>query len=213
MPRLPGWPPDGLGRAGRRSIGALLLVGWFTVTLIGLASLSVGHIAAMPEPDRGARLTQAMAALRRGSTGLFLVHVISTGCSCTERLFAHLVARGRFPGTEETVVLVGEDPGSTKAAAAGPAGFAFTSLSAGELAARYGLEAAPVLIAFDGTGGLRYAGGYYAHPSTVWPLDERIHAQLASGQTPEPLPVFGCAVSPRLQESLDPLGIVYSRRR
>ena len=74
----------------------------------------------------------------------------------------------------------------------------------------HSLEAAPVLAAFDATGRLRYVGGYYAHPSTVSPLDEKIYAQLATAASPEPLPVFGCAVSARLQKSVDPLGIVYS---
>jgi hypothetical protein len=188
--------------------GKVLVAGWIIVTLIGLASLSLSHMAAMPEPDDAARLTRAMLALRRDATTNFLVHVIYAGCSCTERLFAHLVERGLLPGSEEIVLFVGEDP--VKRQSAERVGFAFTTVSAAELAARYGLEAAPVLVAFDTTGQLRYVGGYYGHPSTVSPLDETIYAQLANGATPKPLPVFGCAVSASLQKSVDPLGIVYS---
>jgi hypothetical protein len=39
----------------------------------------------------------------------------------------------------------------------------------------------------------------------------KVYAQVAAGATVEPLPVFGCAVSLRLQKSLNPLGAVYSR--
>ena len=198
-------------RGGRSLVGKLLLAGWIVVTLIGMASLSLSHIVPMPEPDDDARLTRAMLALRRGSAEHFLVHVIYVGCSCTERLFAHLVERGTLTGGEEIIVLVGgDDP--VKRRSAERAGFGLTTVSAAELATRFGIEAAPVLVAFDGARRLRYVGGYYGHPAAVSPLDERIYAQLTSGVTPESLPVFGCAVSPRLQKSVDPLGIVYSRR-
>src|SRR6185503_14881440 len=106
-------------------------------------------------------------------------------------------------------LFIGEDP--AKRGAAERAGLRFVTVSASGLAARYGIEAAPLLIAFNAAGRLRYLGGYYNHPSTIFPLDEKIHAQLAQGAAPVPLPVFGCAVSPRLQDSVDPLGIVYPR--
>jgi hypothetical protein len=202
--------PPGVPRIRKDWIGKALLAGWIIVTLTGIASLSVSHMAAMPEPDEEALLTRAMLALRRDSTRIFLVHVIYAGCSCTDRLFAHLLERGPFPGTEEIVLFVGED--GLKRQSVERAGFAFATVSAEELAARYGLEAAPVLVAFDAAGRLRYAGGYYAHPSTLSPLDQSIHAQLAKDATPRPLPVFGCAVSARLQQAVDPLGIVYRKR-
>jgi hypothetical protein len=166
-------------------IGKSLLAGWIFVTLVGLAALSVGHMASLPEPEDEALLSP-------------------------RALFAHLVARRPFPGAEEAVLFVGVD--AVKQESARRAGFTFTTVSAQELAIRFGLEAAPVLVVFDSAGRLRYAGGYYAHPATITPLDERIYAQLAAGANVEPLPVFGCAVSSRLQISLNPLGAVYSRR-
>jgi hypothetical protein len=191
-------------------IGKSLLAGWIVVTLVGLAALSVKHMASLPEPEDEALLSRAMLQLRQGSNDNFLVHVIYAECSCARALFAHLVARRPFPGAEEAVLFVGADP--NKRETAERAGFTFTTVSAQELARRFGLEAAPVLIVFDSAGRLRYAGGYYAHPATITPLDERIYAQLATGANVEPLPVFGCAVSSRLQTSLNPLGAVYSRR-
>jgi hypothetical protein len=183
------------------------------VALTGMASLSLGHMAAMPEPHDAARLVRKMLELRRDTARqdrparAFYVHVIYAGCSCTARLFAHLVSRGALPGIDEAVLFVGED--APRRRAAERAGFAFATASAEELAGRYGIEAAPLLVAFDAAGRLAYLGGYYNHPSTVFPLDGKIHAELARGEMPKPLPVFGCAVSPRLQKSVDPLGIVY----
>jgi hypothetical protein len=187
--------------------GKLLLAAWAVVTLVAISSLAVSHTAAMPEPARGGRLAGAALALRQDASRPFLVHVISARCSCTERLFAHLMERGAFPGTGEVVLFVGED--AAKQAAAARAGFRFLALSAEDLARRFELEAAPVLLAFDASGRMRYAGGYFSHPSTIFPQDASIHAELAQGATPRPLPVYGCAVSANLQKKVDPLGIVY----
>jgi hypothetical protein len=185
------------------------LAAWAIIALVGMASLALPHIVPMPQPPREERLARSLAALRQESGGHFLVHVIAAGCSCTERLFAHLLERRRFAGTEEIIVFVGED--ARKAAAARGAGFAYVTVSAAELASRYGLESAPVLLALDAGNRMRYAGGYFSHPSTLVPLDEGIHAALARGEGPEPLPVYGCAVSRGLREAVDPLGIVYPR--
>src|SRR5215470_16195653 len=132
------------GLASTRWAGKLFIAAWILVTLTGLASLSLSHMVAMPEPDDEARLARAMLALRRERATNFLVHVIYGGCSCTERLFTHIVERGRLRGAEEVVLFVGDDP--AKRQAAERAGFGFTTVSAEELGARYGLEAAPILV-------------------------------------------------------------------
>jgi len=193
-------------RAARNSLlGTLLVVAWAVVTLVGLAALSFNHMFAMPTPGQAQSLSQAMLSLRQGSGREFLVHVIDGDCSCTERLFAHLLERGPFPDVEEVVLFAGNDPGKQRAAEG--AGFAFVAISSTALLERYHLEVAPVLVAFDGAANLRYLGGYYDHPAAMWPRDERLRDELARGDSPRPLPVFGCAVSERLQNELDPLGI------
>jgi hypothetical protein len=131
--------------------------------------------------------------------------VIYSECSCARTLFNHLITRGQFAGDEELILFVGAD--SKKQASAKRSGFEFTSISAAELVSSFGLEAAPVLLIFDSAGRLRYAGGYYDHPATITPLDERIHTQVRAGASVEGLPVFGCAVSARLRKSIDPLQI------
>ena len=195
--------------AKKEWIGKSMLAGWIVVTLVGVATLSIKHMASLPVPADEALLSRAMLQLRRNSSRNFLVHVIYAECSCSRALFAHLLARRPFQSAEEAILFVGADP--NKRESAKRAGFTFTTVSAEELAFRFGLEAAPVLIVFDSAGQLRYAGGYYDHPATITPLDEKIYGQVAKGAKVEPFPVFGCAVSARLQESLSPLGAVYSR--
>jgi hypothetical protein len=190
--------------------GAYALIGgWAAAALLGISSLAVPHMAAMPGAPHEARMTRALLELRQRDATRFVVHVIYERCSCTERLFAHLVSRGAFADAEEVLVFVGED--TSKRDAATRAGFRYVAISPSDLSARFGLEAAPVLLAFDAPGRLRYAGGYFDHPSTVTSLDEKIYARIVAGESPRALPVFGCAVSPRLQDSVDPLGIVYRR--
>jgi hypothetical protein len=185
----------------RDCVGKLLLAGWLVITLVGLAALSLKHMASLPIPHDQALLERATLQLRHHSGEKLLVHVISGECSCARALFAHLVSRRPFPGAEEIILFVGPDTRKQDKLAR-LAGFAFTTVSAQELGSRFGLEAAPVLIVMSSAGELQYVGGYYAHPATTIPLDERIYTQLAAGTEPQPLPVFGCAVSPRLQQSL-----------
>ncbi len=198
------------GAAKKDWIVKIWLAVWIVVTVAGLAAVSVNHMASLPPPVDEVRLSHAILQLRQSSNQNFLVHVIYAECSCSRALFAHLIARRPLPGAEEAILFVGIDP--KKQESARRAGFRFASVSAQELGARFGLEAAPILIAFDSTGWLRYAGGYYAHPAALAPLDERIYAQFATGSRIEPLPVFGCAVSSRLQKSLDPLGALSQKR-
>lgn len=205
MTAAPDAPPP--TRFTGRRIGIAVLVVWAVAVLIGIGSLGLGHMVAMPTPDGTTKLAQAALRLRRDSAKPLYVHVIAAGCSCTDRLFAHLIARGPFPGVDEIIVFVGDS--GAKQRSADSAGFPFRTISAADLTGQFGLEAAPVLIALDAAGRLQYAGGYYDHPATISPRDGSVHAQLASGGAPTPLPVFGCAVSAGLKRSIDPLGVVY----
>jgi hypothetical protein len=191
--------------ASSRYFTHCLLGLWFGVIFVCIASLSIKHLAPLPVPVRLDRLALAMRSLRSADSGPLLVHVIDAECSCAEGLFAHLIARRRFPGTEEIMLFVGNNP--EKQIAAEHAGFRFATLSAGELVARYRLEAAPLLVMLDSAGQLLYAGGYYRYPSALTPLDKEMFDQLNRGEKVQPLPIFGCAVSPRLQKALNPFGI------
>ena len=94
----------------------LFIVGWIVVVSLALGSLGVTHLAAMPKPDDEARVALAALALRHDASSDFLVHVIYSGCSCTARLFAHLVERKPFPGAKELILFVGGDSAKRDAA-------------------------------------------------------------------------------------------------
>jgi hypothetical protein len=193
--------------ARRPWLGYALLAAWALAGVIGMGSLAVSHTVALPAPTEEAKLAAAALDLRPAPGKPFLLHVIFGGCSCTRRLFAHLLKRGPLPGTQEAILFVGEDAEKRKAAEA--RGFRFTTTTAEALAARFGLEEAPVLLVFDPQGTLRYVGGYFDNPAAVTARDERVYGQVGKGEVAAPLPVYGCAVSRKLQKAVDPLGIVY----
>ncbi len=194
-------------RIWQRRLGYALIAVWLVVGFIGIGSLAVNHTTSMPPPDDETKLTRAILAHRRHAGTTFVAHVIASDCSCTKRLFDHLLVRGAFPGVDEVVVFVGDDPAKQRAAES--RGFGFSTVSAGALATHYALESAPVLLVFDAAGTMRYVGGYFDSPKALLPLDETIYAQVVNGKAPRSLPVFGCAVSPSLRKAVDPLGIVY----
>jgi hypothetical protein len=197
------------GSSQHRNVTVLAFLGcWFAFCTVVFGALSMTHIVAFPEPedDKLDSVLSELWALREGSEGDYVVHVIARDCSCTESLFRHLTDYGPAPHTEEVVLFVGND--AAKEAAARQAGYEFVSISRNALS-DIGLESAPILAVFDELGTIRYLGGYYDHPAASQPLDQRLRRSIKSGQSPDPLPIYGCAVSQRLRDEFDPYGIVY----
>ncbi|MEE4301940.1 MAG: hypothetical protein V2J24_21055 [Pseudomonadales bacterium] len=182
---------------------------WALLCACLLGALSMGHVVAFPEPERD-RLAGLLAALHEfggDAPGRLAVHVIASDCSCTESLFRHLVEHGPVDDTEEVILFVGPEHRG-KRAASRAAGYRFVNIAHEELEA-LGLESAPVLADFAADGRIRYLGGYYDHPSASNPLDLRLRTALDRGERVAPLPIYGCAVSARLREAFDPLGLLY----
>jgi hypothetical protein len=180
-------------------------VAWAAATLYAISTLALPHMAPVAQASRADRTIAALLALREAPDRALVVHVIGAHCSCTERLFRHLLERPRFDGVEEVVLFAGED--ARKQADALRAGLRYATVTDEMLVKRYALEAAPVIFEFDARGKLRYAGGYFDHPSALRPLDAELHARIARGDRVTPLPVYGCAVGAALREKVDPLGI------
>lgn len=186
----------------RRKIAALALVIWAPVTIVVTSLLMVNHTIAMPMPDDLRRLEQGVTEwLGRGDA---VVHVLYANCSCTDRLVDHLVTRGPVLADREVVVFVGTPQPSHERLAT--VGFEWHEWSQSDLTERTGVEAAPVLLVRQHNR-MDYVGGYFRYPAATRPLDEQIIADTAAGAPPKPLPIFGCAVSPRLRETVDPLGL------
>lgn len=183
--------------AAKERLGRALLVLWAPLAAAVVGLLMVNHTVAMPGPDDAALLTARLAELGDGRR---VVHVVAEGCSCTERLFRHLLERG---GEGEHLVYVGAR--SDRVALARDAGYTVQTTDPEGLARRWGLRAAPVLLVGDG--GLLHAGGYFRRPAALVPRAVEILAAIDAGERPQGLPVFGCAVEAGLRRAADPLGL------
>jgi hypothetical protein len=192
---------------------------WAAVATVAVGSLAMNHTAALPARQEGlapAAVERAFAQLQTDSRKRLLVHVVASDCSCAQRLTRHVLSRPRLPDTAEVLLLVG--PVKPWQALAAAAGVVIHAIDADTLQQRYGLDAAPVLVALAPGGRMDYLGGYFDHPAALHPQDQRLHAQWlqgsgAPGTAPAPLPVYGCAVSPSLRRATDPLGVVYPQRQ
>jgi len=129
--------------------------------------------------------------------------VLYAACRCSQGIIEHLAASSRPPATVEKILWVGGESAALGGAARG--GFEVIHTSAEELAERYGIEAAPLLLVADPAGRLRYAGGYTQRKQGSDVRDVEIIRDLQSGGATSSLPLFGCAVSRGLQRRLDPL--------
>ena len=186
--------------------GGVGVVIWGAGTLFSITVLMVNHFVAMPSPSDYDLLVGGVRVMQREERVPLLLHVIYANCSCTNGLFRHLLARRALPGFQERILFVGIDAERRRGAEA--QGFEFEEIDRAELAKRFGIEAAPLFMVYDHQE-LGYVGGYYETPATVHPRDQEILPRVLAGETVEPLPLYGCAVSPDLQRALDPLGIKY----
>jgi hypothetical protein len=189
---------------------------WFPSVLVVCAYLLGGHVLTLPAPTNDSvRLTSAFAAMRSAPAEKrwIALHVLYEGCRCSTQVLEHLLARSAETSMTERIVLVRTGDGPAEAGDAAlasrirAAGFDLETLSTDELASRYGIEAAPLLVVSDPGGTVRYVGGYTDHKQSVVIRDHEILSALRGGQSIPALPVFGCAVSKQLGERVDPLGL------
>jgi hypothetical protein len=187
----------------------VLLVAWLLACTAVISALSLGHVVALPLPEDSAvgRFKTMLLSYKNAELSTqFVAHILAEDCSCTRSLAEHLLSKGPRKASDELILFVGNN--SELASEAAAAGFRFQQIASSELT-EMGLESAPVLAVFDRDQNLNYLGGYYDHPAAIRPLNESIRDSITSGALLEPLPIFGCAISQRLQEAFDPLGIVY----
>jgi hypothetical protein len=181
---------------------------WAVLMVVIGASLMVNHWVPLPRPsaeqiERKASLVsfQADKAERRWTT----IHFLYAECPCSRRVLDHLLEQSPRKDVSERIVLIGD---STELAAKAEAhGYSVDCVDPEELLAKYGVEAAPLLMIVDRDDRERYIGGYTSRKQLLDIQDREILASLMSGQEVEPLPLFGCAVSGRLKSLVDPLGL------
>ena len=157
------------------------------------------HIVALPVPAKDAKLAVSLRALRGPQTpGRWLaVHALYADCRCSLRVVDHLVTTARPSEWDEMVLWVGQTPPSH----ALEERFDVRRVAVSELAA-LGIEAAPLLIALDPAGQVRYVGGYTDRKQGPAIEDLRILRSVRDAGSVASLPAFGCAVSDGLKRSL-----------
>jgi hypothetical protein len=172
---------------------------WFVVMVTIGAGLLAKHIVALPAPAKDQKLAASLDALRRPETrGAWLaVHVLYADCRCSQRIVDHLLTTERPHDWSEMVLWVGNQA----PVSALEQHFDVRRVSMADLA-RFGIEAAPVLVAVDPAGHVRYAGGYSERKQGPVIDDLRILQATRDPDAVASLPVFGCAVSDRLKRQI-----------
>jgi hypothetical protein len=189
-----------------RTLGRVALCVWVPASLVVIAVLMSAHLLALPTPaSRVVEAALARAGTPRGAYRAY--HVLYADCPCSRRVAESLVRRGARKDFVEEVLLVGHDP--ALASRLTEARFAVEEMTPESLKDRFELEAAPAFFAVAPDGVVKYLGGYTTIKQGM-EEDDRILTLVHHGARPEPLPLFGCAVSRELQAKADPLGLKYS---
>jgi hypothetical protein len=185
---------------------------WCGASVSAVASLGAAHWYSLPAPQVGERaLARAVAEARSAGKSQVLLHVLYAECACSRRIFTHLTQRRALPAADETVLLV--DGSDALQAQLRQAGYRVVEVTPEELESRYGVSAAPLLVIALKGDTPQYVGGYTERKQGLEVEDLRILARLERGESPAFLPLFGCAVSERLQRLLDPMGLKYGALR
>lgn len=206
----PRWCKDRFGR--------LLVLLWLPAILVPTSLLMASHLLTLPAPVIDASFARSVQRGRdtaRPGTW-FLLHVLAADCACSRDVAAALLARGADPTASEKILFIEGSDSPAADAELGQRlrarGFAFERLSAVALEATYGIVGAPLLVVMTPAGEIAYTGGY-SRVAKGPAQDVELLRELRAGRRPAPLPLFGCAVSRKLQTRLDPLGLKYRAAR
>lgn len=192
----------------RPSSAQLAFWAWAPVALAIGTTLMATHWRTLPMPAADdARLLGALAQLREDDEAerWLVVHVLYAACRCSRNVVDHLVDAPRPVGLAERILLVGATPELDAKLASSP--IPVVRVRPEELAERYAIEAAPLLLVVDPAGTLRYRGGYSERKQAEALQDVAIIESLRGDGEVAALPLFGCAVSDELRRMLDPLGL------
>ena len=186
----------------RRGAVWILLPAWCVLSSLGSVTLLARHVVPLPA---GAVSDVRLGALRAEPTRWLMVHVLYARCRCSEQIVHHLARRGPSGDASEVVLWIGSRA-ALETELQG-AGFSLLRVGAEELLPRFGVEAAPLLVILDPDNVARYRGGYTDRKQAYPVRDTELLRDAMGGAAPVALPVFGCAISQRLRELIDPLRI------
>jgi hypothetical protein len=181
-----------VSRAPKRA----LLAVWFAGMVLVSAGLLARHVVALPTPHVNAASFDLLRTDAQRNRWL-AVHVLYGDCRCSQRVADHLATTERPSDWVEMVLWVGDAPPAALASR-----FDVRSITSADLAG-LGIEAAPSMVIIAPDGVVHYAGGYTDRKQGPVIEDRRIMADARDVAMPvASLPVFGCAVSARLQRDL-----------
>lgn len=188
--------------------GASGFIGAWAVgmTTIG-AFLMAGHWVVLPSPNRGETLIAQTVAFgtEEQSTEWLVLHILFGDCPCSRRVLRHVVERHPLDQVTERIVLIGKDDPLRPRAI--EKGYETEVVTPEQLHDRYGLESAPLMVVLDRFGRIHYSGGYTSRKQG-FQIEDVVRIQnVVNGKEQEDLPVYGCAVSDRLKQIIDPLGL------
>ena len=193
------------GSVMRKVLTAGALIVWGAGLSVLCARMMARHWVPLPRPDVSdpAWVGRGAGSPPETQSGAWLaVHVVSEGCPCSRRLLDHLRSRGPVAGVRERVVRVRDGEFSPSPALPG---FEEESIDAAELAARYGVDAVPMMLVFDPDGVPMYAGGHTPRKQSADFRDQWILTELTNSRAADPLPVFGCPLPTGLTSTERPL--------
>lgn len=189
---------------------------WGVALTIGCTIMMARHTIPLPTPDlEDGRTAQALNAHRvsTDADGWMMTHVLLSSCPCSRRITTHLLARHAEQGMEEHIFWVvdedaAEQPLKDFPKRARSHGFIVHTISPAELARHYRIEAAPLLLILGPEEQqLLYSGGYTSRKQGHVIQDLEILERVRARHGPfEALPLFGCAASRALRETIDPTG-------
>ncbi|MBC8069186.1 MAG: hypothetical protein IAG13_12700 [Deltaproteobacteria bacterium] len=191
-----------------RGLARLVFWAWLPLAVVLGTSLLATHAATLPVPgERDTRLLGELARMRNDDErGRWMaVHVLYAACRCSRDVVDHLVDDPRPERLAERILMVGSTP-EIEQRLAGSA-IEVIRVQPQELAERYAIEAAPMLLVVDPDGALRYRGGYSERKQAAQLHDLEIIGRLRGEGHAAALPLFGCPVSDELEALLDPLGL------
>ena len=195
---------------GNRWLVRVFLVTWAaSLTVVG-ACLMAGHWIPLPgisgdEVSNSPGFSQSIPAEKWS-----VLHFIYAECPCSRRVLDHVLATGPSQRLHEQIVLVGGD--EAIAIQIRHLGFEVDQITPEQLAGKYAVKAAPMMVVVDPNRKVRYAGGYTSRKQAYEIHYLRIASELLDGKVVERLPVYGCAVSRELKAIVDPLGLKSSSR-
>lgn len=137
-----------------------------------------------------------------------LTHVLGQGCKCSKIVYEYLLQRGPRSDVFESVVVLGDMP--EESTRLSQKGFHVEKKEARSLASEKAVGV-PFLLITSGKGEALYAGGYASSmiKENTPLLDLQILDSLRGGKSAQELPIFGCAISQRIQSLIDPLHFKY----